>query len=154
MWPPGSKTDHLSLCGGVTTGPLRHCHRFCFHYNFIIGTSWVRGCARRLSRLAPPVGAGVRPLRAEPHLWYIPPVSPLHRVTLLKPRQGQYDEALCLSGGGGKYFTGKASPSWAQVSHPPLLSRNLGGKLLCDAHEAPTTVLLVTKLCEFHTRKA
>lgn len=66
----------VSLCGGVTTGHLRHCHRFRFHYNFIIGTSWVRGSARRLSRPSPPVGAGVRPLRAEPHLWYIPPSLP------------------------------------------------------------------------------
>lgn len=99
----GSKMDHLSHCIFVIIGPSQRCHHFNFHYNFIIWTPWVRGSLKRLSH--PSHRTWCQTPVCWTVLWYIPPVSFLHWVTLLKSCQGHYDKALCLSHSGGKYFT-------------------------------------------------
>lgn len=67
------------LC--VTTGRPSPCHRFCLHYNFITGTSWVRGSIGRLSRPHPPPPPAVGIGRQTPACWtssliYSPCLSP------------------------------------------------------------------------------
>lgn len=154
MWPPGSKTDHPSLCHCVSQQGVRRAATVSasirtLSLGLLESEVPSGGC-----HVPPAVGFAVRPLRAEPHLWYIPPVSIRRPMTLPRPRQGQYDEARCLSVGRGKYFTAKAPASRTRVSRTPLLSRHLGEEPRGGARSASAALFhLVANRAKPHAKQ-